>query len=161
ETEPVREPVRDEERAQGLGVAGAAAVAPGQRRAADFFVQVRAPVLEEKVRPYQEPGDGDLRALEEGHAGRVVEDGGGVGGDGSLAGVRAAHRPAALLEEHEAGGMGSGRRAETETDGECDERPGDCEQPRHRDPPPPRGAVDPRHQRRTSLYVSTTSTTQL
>jgi hypothetical protein len=40
--------------------------------------------------------------LEQGHACRIVEDGGGVCGDGSLTGIGAAHGAAALLEQHEA-----------------------------------------------------------
>src|SRR5262249_19921980 len=136
----------------------AAALTPGQRRPADGFIQVRAAVLEEEVRPHQEPGGGYLRTLEEGEAGGVVEDGRGVRGNGSLSGVRAAHGATALLEEHEAGGMGAGRRAEA--DEQCGERPDECgEDAVHRVPPlSPPGAPAPRRQRSTRLYVSTSST---
>src|SRR5262249_16941274 len=96
----------EEERREWLCAAGVAAVTSGQRRSADGFIQARPVVLEGKVRPYQEPRGRELRTLEEGHAGRVVEDGGGVLGDGSLSGVGAAHGAAALLEEHEARALG-------------------------------------------------------
>src|SRR5262249_21628175 len=143
ETDPVGEAMRDEERAEGLCVAGVPAIAPGERRAADVFVQVRAAVLEEEVRPYQEPGGGDLRPVQKGKASGVVEDGGGVGGDGSLSGVGAAQGTAALLQEQEAGGMQGGWRGD---DQDCDQRPGECgERPRHRVPSAlPRGRRPPR-----------------
>src|SRR5262249_51520948 len=101
EADPVGELVRQEERREWLCAAGVAAVPSGQRGAADGFIQARAVVLEGKRRPYQEPRRPELRTLEEGHAGRVVEDGGGVLGDGSLSGVGAAQGAAALLEEQE------------------------------------------------------------
>src|SRR5207249_8733071 len=78
----------------------------------------RARALEAPRRHHRRAAEVDLLAPEEGDAGRVVEDGRGVGGLGGE-GPREAHALAAVLEEGEAGrphGGGGERYQEDEED---------------------------------------------